>query len=121
MRLVQSVPLISFWYNNVLRVVMGKIMTTTGDILDSALTHAQKMTFRSKEIQRLGHEIAIENMEKLEEYQADLKDNYIEGLRAWKEYYIEPLTYNEDEYVFAPIRESGRGLSLQDQIYLDEE
>ncbi|ORE14940.1 hypothetical protein BCV71DRAFT_267017 [Rhizopus microsporus] len=119
--LVQSVPLISFWYNNVLRVVMGKIMTTTGDILDSALTHAQKMTFRSKEIQRLGHEIAIENMEKLEEYQADLKDNYIEGLRAWKEYYIEPLTYNEDEYVFAPIRESGRGLSLQDQIYLDEE
>ncbi|KAG1456972.1 hypothetical protein G6F46_007471 [Rhizopus delemar] len=114
--LVQSVPLISFWYNNVLRVVMGKLMTTTGDILDSALTHAQKITLRSKEIQRLGHEMAIE---RLEGYRSD---DCMEGLKALRECYTEPDFYNEDDYMITPIRETGRGLSLQDHAYsIDDE
>ncbi|KAI8099775.1 uncharacterized protein BX664DRAFT_254028 [Halteromyces radiatus] len=87
--LIQSVPLISFWYNHVLRVVMGKLVTATGDLLDAALQHAQKMSMRGREIQRLGRDLAIENMEKLDEYRANLHENYLEGVRGWRETYID--------------------------------
>ncbi|GAN02922.1 hypothetical protein MAM1_0030c02372 [Mucor ambiguus] len=42
--LIQSVPLVSFWYNHVLRVVMGKLLTTTGDIINSAIQQAHKIS-----------------------------------------------------------------------------
>ncbi|KAI9356604.1 hypothetical protein BD770DRAFT_389688 [Pilaira anomala] len=102
--LLQSVPLISYWYNNVLRVVMGKLMTTTGDILDSAVNHAQKMSMQSREIQQIGHDLAIENLEKLDEYRSDLRVNYLEGLKNWQECYND-----QDDYTFTPIKESGEG------------
>ncbi|KAI8070228.1 hypothetical protein BDF21DRAFT_344805 [Thamnidium elegans] len=106
--LLQSVPLISFWYNNVLRVVMGKLMTTTGDILDSAVNHAQKMSMQSKEIQQIGHDLAIENLEKLDEYRSDLRVNYLEGIKNWQECYNE-----QDDYTFTPIKSSGGGLLIE--------
>lgn len=46
--LIQSVPLVSFWYNHVLRVVMGKLLTTTGDIINSAIQQAQKISVQQK-------------------------------------------------------------------------
>lgn len=46
--LIQSVPLVSFWYNHVLRVVMGKLLTTTGDIINSAIQQAQKISIQQK-------------------------------------------------------------------------
>ncbi|CAO3681765.1 unnamed protein product [Umbelopsis ramanniana] len=63
--LISSVPLISFWYDNVVRVVMGKLLTTAGDVLHSAVIQAQKMSLHGREIQRLGQQIA---QEKLDEY-----------------------------------------------------
>ncbi|KAI9009349.1 hypothetical protein CLU79DRAFT_775261 [Phycomyces nitens] len=87
--IIQSVPLISFWYNHVLRVIMGKLLTATGDLLDAALQHAQKMSVRGREIQRLGRDLAVENMEKLDEYRANLHDNYLEGIRGWREGYLD--------------------------------
>lgn len=107
--MLQSVPIISFWYNNVLRVVMGKLMTTTGDILDSAVNHAERMSMQSREIQQIGHDLAIENLEKLEEYRSDLKVNYLEGIKNWQECY----NNEEDDYTFTPIKESGSGLSIE--------
>ncbi|KAF7728605.1 hypothetical protein EC973_005832 [Apophysomyces ossiformis] len=89
--ILQSVPLISFWYNHVLRVVMGKLVTTTGDLLDAALQHAHKMSMRGREIQRMGRDLAMENMEKLDEYRANLHDNYLEGVRGWRESYVDEL------------------------------
>ncbi|KAI9491916.1 hypothetical protein BDB00DRAFT_745253, partial [Zychaea mexicana] len=86
--LIQSVPLISFWYNHILRVVMGKLVTATGDLLDAALRHAHKMSVRGREIQHRSRDLAIENMEKLDEYRASLHDNYLEGIRGWRENYI---------------------------------
>jgi hypothetical protein len=65
--LISSVPLISFWYDNVVRVVMGKLLTTAGDVLHSAVIQAQKMSLHGREIQRLGQQIAHE---KLNEYKA---------------------------------------------------
>ncbi len=115
--LLQSVPLISFWYNHVLRVVMGKLMTTTGDILDSAVNHAQKMSMQSREIQQIGHELAIENLEKLDEYRSDLKINYLQGIESWKECY--PNEEEEDDMDYAPltpIKES-RLLTEREQDY----
>ncbi|KAI8973876.1 hypothetical protein BDB01DRAFT_807939 [Pilobolus umbonatus] len=113
--IIQSIPLLSFWYTYVLRVVMGKLLSTTGDILDSAASHAQKMSMRSREIQQFGHEVAIENMERLDEYRSDLKDRYLEGLRNWGDCYLEP-TYPSDDYRLAPIRKE-RGEMTEDQIY----
>ncbi|KAG0176902.1 hypothetical protein DFQ28_003388 [Apophysomyces sp. BC1034] len=89
--ILQSVPLISFWYNHVLRVVMGKLVTTTGDLLDAALQHAQKMSMRGREIQRMGRDLATANMEKLDEYRANLHENYLEGVRGWRETYVDEL------------------------------
>ena len=83
--LLQSVPLISFWYDHVLRLIMGKIVTTTGDLLDAAMQQAEKITQRGHEIQRIGRDLAIENMEKLDEYKSDLHDNYLKGIQNWRE------------------------------------
>ncbi|KAI8644032.1 hypothetical protein BD408DRAFT_413953 [Parasitella parasitica] len=83
--LIQSVPLISFWYDHVLRLIMGKIVTATGDLLDAAIQQAEKMTVRGQEIQRIGRDLAIENMEKLDEYKSDLHENYLKGIRSWRE------------------------------------
>ena len=109
--LLQSVPLISFWYNHVLRVVMGKLMTATGDILDSAVNHAQKMSMQSREIQQIGHSLAVENLEKLDEYRSDLKTNYIEGIRNWRETYFDE---EEEDCTLTPIKEAGpSGLMIE--------
>ncbi|KAI8883340.1 hypothetical protein K501DRAFT_333371 [Backusella circina FSU 941] len=83
--LLQSVPLVSFWYNHVLRTVMGKLVTTTGDLLDAAIQQAEKMTLRGQEIQQFGRDLAVENMEKLEEYRTDLHENYLKGIRQWRD------------------------------------
>ncbi|KAI7892420.1 uncharacterized protein EV154DRAFT_505085 [Mucor mucedo] len=83
--LLQSVPLISFWYDHVLRLIMGKLVTTTGDLLDAALQQAEKMTQRGQDIQRIGRDMAIENMEKLDVYKSDLHENYLKGIRNWRE------------------------------------
>lgn len=64
---------------------MGKIVTATGDLLDAAMQQAEKMTVRGQEIQRIGRDLAIENMEKLDEYKSDLHENYLKGIRNWRE------------------------------------
>jgi hypothetical protein len=80
---------------------MGKLMTTTGDILDSAVNHAQKMSMQSREIQQIGHELAIENLEKLDEYRSDLKLNYLQGIESWQERY-----HDEEDDSLTPMKES---------------
>ncbi|KAI9254463.1 hypothetical protein BDA99DRAFT_518475 [Phascolomyces articulosus] len=114
--LIQSVPLISFWYNHVLRVIMGKLVTATGDLLDAALRHAHKMSMRGREIQRRSRDLAIENMEKLDEYRANLHENYLEGIRGWRENYlieedvdVDDIEFNEDYRHHPPIKESRNG------------
>jgi hypothetical protein len=64
---------------------MGKLVTTTGDLLDAAIQQAEKMTLRGQEIQQFGRDLAVENMEKLEEYRTDLHENYFKGIRQWRE------------------------------------
>lgn len=96
---------------------MGKLMTTTGDILDSAVNHAAKMSMQSREIQQISHDLAIENLEKLDEYKSDLKLNYLEGLKNWnyrqQQEYLEVDEQDELED-FTPIKERGSSLYIQD-------
>ncbi|KAI9004867.1 hypothetical protein CLU79DRAFT_782266 [Phycomyces nitens] len=56
--LFSSVPLLSFWYDRVLRVMMGKFMSTTGEILHLATETAQVMAQRSQEIELNGRQLA---------------------------------------------------------------
>lgn len=86
--MLQSVPLISFWYDHVVRLMMGKIVTATGDLLDAAIQQAEKMTLRGQQIQRIGRELAIENIEKLDEYKSELHENYIKGIQQWRRDHI---------------------------------
>ena len=95
---------------------MGKLVTATGDLLDAALRHANKMSMRGREIQRRSRDLAIENMEKLDEYRANLHENYLEGIRGWRENYLieeemdDEIDYNEEEYRHhPPIKESRNG------------
>ncbi|KAI8340627.1 hypothetical protein BC941DRAFT_417730 [Chlamydoabsidia padenii] len=115
--LIQSVPLISFWYNYVLRVAMGKLVTATGDLLDAAFQHAQKMSMRGREIQRLGRNLAIENMEKLDEYRANLHENYLEGVRGWRETYIDD---DLDDYDLPHHSTKERGNMIEGMVILKE-
>ncbi|KAI9315518.1 hypothetical protein BX666DRAFT_1860715 [Dichotomocladium elegans] len=115
--LIQSVPLVSFWYNHILRVIMGKIVTATGDLLDAALRHAHRMTMRGREIQLRSRDLAIENMEKLDEYRASLHENYLEGIRDWRETYIDEEDDREQDvgdFRYQPIKES-----RNDTLYYD--
>ncbi|KAI9310982.1 hypothetical protein BX666DRAFT_2002290 [Dichotomocladium elegans] len=109
--LLQSMPLISFWYNEILRTVMGKLVTATGDLLDAALRHANKISNRGREIQSRSRDLAIENMEKLDEYRANLHENYLEGIRGWRDRYHvvrNDAFLIEDDYRH-PIKESRTG------------
>ncbi|EIE89481.1 hypothetical protein RO3G_14192 [Rhizopus delemar RA 99-880] len=67
---------------------MGKIVTATGDLLDAAIQQAEKMTLRGQQIQRIGRELAIENIEKLDEYKSELHENYIKGIQQWRRDHI---------------------------------
>ncbi|RCH90089.1 hypothetical protein CU098_001444, partial [Rhizopus stolonifer] len=95
--LIQAIPIVSFWYNHVLRVFMGKLLATTGDILNSAYMHANKITSQSKEMQQLGQGLTVENLQRLE-YDS----------RSWKECYIE--TFDDED-----------SITLQEHIYLEEQ
>lgn len=68
--------------------MMGKIVTATGDLLDAAIQQAEKMTLRGQQIQRIGRELAIENIEKLDEYKSELHENYIKGIQQWRRDHI---------------------------------
>jgi hypothetical protein len=75
------------------------------------------MSMQSREIQQIGHELAIENLEKLDEYRSDLKINYLQGIESWKECY--PNEEEEDDMDYAPltpIKES-RLLTEREQDY----
>ncbi|KAI8985327.1 hypothetical protein BDB01DRAFT_787643 [Pilobolus umbonatus] len=103
--LLQSVPLLSFWYDHVLRLIMGKLVTTTGDLLDAAIQQAEKMTLRGQEIQRFGRDLAIENIDKLDDYKMDMHENYIRGIKNWRD----SCSYEEyDENPYMPIKEPGQ-------------
>lgn len=80
-------------------------MTTTGDILDSAVNHAHKMSMQSRDIQMLGHHLAIENMEKLDEYApSSNKVNY------WQQQQLQEVYMPEQEdYAITPIKETNQG------------
>lgn len=78
---------------------MGKLMTTTGDIFESAVNHANKMTIQGRDIQMLGHHLAIENMEKLDEYTAP-------KVSSWQQ---EVYMSEQEDYAITPIKETNQG------------
>lgn len=96
---------------------MGKLVTATGDLLDAAFQHAQKMSMRGREIQRLGRDLAIENMEKLDEYRANLHENYLEGVRGWRETYIDDDLADFDP---PPHSTKERGNLIEGMVVLNE-
>ncbi|CAO3656940.1 unnamed protein product [Mucor fragilis] len=65
--LIQSVPLVSFWYNHVLRVVMGKLLTTTGDIINSAIQQAHKISKQQQHRHRMKQHWQEQAMDAAEE------------------------------------------------------
>lgn len=66
--------------------MMGKLVTATGDLLDAAIQQAEKMTARGQQIQRIGRDLAVENMERLDEYKSELHENYLKGIKHWREH-----------------------------------
>src|SRR6478735_7433619 len=98
-------PIMSFWYNHVLRVIAGKILVSTGDIFESALVYAQSITLQSQKIQMLTSGSEIKRSD------SDSRYDYILRSKEWKECYI----YEEDS------SDTYKGEPLQEHIYLEEE
>lgn len=61
--LIQSVPLVAWWYENVVRVVMGKIVSNAGSFLQTANQATTQLTTRAGEI-------GSKSREAFSEYQA---------------------------------------------------
>ncbi|CAG8438082.1 8874_t:CDS:2 [Diversispora eburnea] len=68
--LIQSVPLINWWYDNVVRVVMGGLFTRVGSFLDTANVATYRLTENS-------HEAISHGQTKAKEYLGPFKDSYI--------------------------------------------
>lgn len=75
--LLESIPVISFCYNRILRFTLGKLIIATGDLLDAAYLQADKMTSQGQELHRIGLEMARENRERLSAYRTQLQENYM--------------------------------------------
>lgn len=58
--LIQSVPLINWWYDNVVRVVMGDLFTRVGSFLNTANEATYKLTENSHEAISQGQTKALE-------------------------------------------------------------
>ncbi|KAI9025246.1 hypothetical protein CLU79DRAFT_744703 [Phycomyces nitens] len=61
--LLQTIPLIAFWHDRVLRIAMGKILTVTGQAMNTAIDASHKMIQRSIELER-AREQMIRDMER---------------------------------------------------------
>lgn len=82
---------------------MGKIVSTTGDLLDAAIQQAEKMAQRGQEIQRIGRDMAIENMERIDEYKSDLHDNYLTGVKNWRDSLQQEVDYQQLQKQHPPL------------------
>ncbi|RHZ79461.1 hypothetical protein Glove_145g18 [Diversispora epigaea] len=68
--LIQSVPLVSWWYDNVVRVVMGGLFTRAGSFLGYANVATYQLTENS-------HEAISHGQTKAKEYFGPFTDSYI--------------------------------------------
>ncbi|KAH8550488.1 hypothetical protein BGW37DRAFT_407238, partial [Umbelopsis sp. PMI_123] len=59
--LLQSVPLVSFWYDHVVRVLMGRLLAATGGLIHYATDTAQLFAQRGQEIEQSPRQLAQEN------------------------------------------------------------
>lgn len=75
--LLQSIPIISFCYTRMIRLITSQVILSTGDILDAAYTQADKMTAQGLEIQRMGTSMAMTNMDRLTMYRLELQHRYM--------------------------------------------
>lgn len=73
--LLQSVPLLSWWYEKVVRVIMGKVVTNTGDFLYAATQTANRISNRSRELHITTNEISKQVGDRVHQYREDLQTN----------------------------------------------
>jgi hypothetical protein len=76
--LLQAVPLLSWWYENVVRVIMGKVVTNTGDFLYAAAQTANSIGYRSRELHITTNELTRQVGDRVHQYREDLQSN-LEG------------------------------------------
>ncbi|KAG0177922.1 hypothetical protein DFQ28_005281 [Apophysomyces sp. BC1034] len=76
--LIQTVPLVRYWYDHVLRTVMGKALSTTGEVIHAAAATAEVLVSRNQEIENARKQLAHENAKRLKEKssQESLAESY---------------------------------------------
>ncbi|KAL1916142.1 uncharacterized protein VTP21DRAFT_6146 [Calcarisporiella thermophila] len=78
--LIQSVPLVHWWYNEVLRVILGRVISATGNFLLSAQHTGQQASTRAAELQQLARQTVNEQWAQIQargkEYTELLQEYY---------------------------------------------
>lgn len=59
--LLKTIPVVSFWYDHVVRTVMGKILTLTGEAVYTATETASLLLKRNREIEQVRRRLLEED------------------------------------------------------------
>ncbi|KAF7721831.1 hypothetical protein EC973_004094 [Apophysomyces ossiformis] len=65
--LIQTIPIVRYWYDHVLRTVMGKALSTTGEVIYTAAATAEVLVSRNQEIENARKQLAHENAKRLKD------------------------------------------------------
>ncbi|KAG1143476.1 hypothetical protein G6F37_006340 [Rhizopus arrhizus] len=58
--IMNSIPILSFWYDRVVRTMVGKLLTATGEAVYTATETASLLIQRSKEIEEARRRLELE-------------------------------------------------------------
>jgi hypothetical protein len=73
--LIRSVPLINWWYENVVRAMVGNMVTNMGSFLASANRATSQLTIAANHIHQHGGDAVVEGQNRAYKYGSDIANN----------------------------------------------
>ncbi|RIA91740.1 hypothetical protein C1645_766932 [Glomus cerebriforme] len=73
--LIRSVPLINWWYENVVRVFVGNMVTSMGSFLATANIATSQLTIAANHIHQHGGDAVVQGQNRAYKYGSDLANN----------------------------------------------
>ncbi len=74
--LIRSVPLINWWYENVVRIYVGHMVMGVGSFLATANQATSKLTLAANDIRQHGGDAMVQGQNRAYQYGSDLANNF---------------------------------------------
>lgn len=82
--LIKSIPLVNWWYENVVRVFIGNMATSVGSFLATANKATSHLTITAGHIQQHGGDAMVEGQIRAYKYGSDLANNFTSVINKTK-------------------------------------